>query len=128
MSSLHQQFLHPIQRILNASSASSSQLSDLLALPADAHQIQRPLLVLLLEELNRERLGPSFDDIARLGDHLVEGLERHAVVRDALPFVIHVDVQLRAFEELESSQVVSKICGRRCGTIHSPNVNAIRRA
>jgi hypothetical protein len=92
VSSLHQQFLHPIQRILNAASTSSTQFPNLFALPADAHEIQRPLLVLLLEELYRERLGPSFDDIARLSDHLIEGLERHAVVRDALPFVIHVDM------------------------------------
>lgn len=104
MSFFHRLHQRETRRILNAASASRAQLSHLLALPADTHEIQSPLLILLFEELNREWLGPRLDHVARLGDHLVERLEGHAVVGDTLPLVVHVDVQLRAFKELESIQ------------------------
>ena len=79
-----------------------AQLPNLLPLPANAHQVLRPLQVLFLKILDGEWLRPVLDHVAGVGDHLLERLEGYAVVGDALPFVVHVDVELGAFKELES--------------------------
>jgi hypothetical protein len=85
-----------LQRILHAicTPASRAQLPNLLRFPAHTHQIQGPLLIFLLQELDGERLGPILDHIAGVGDHIIERLEGDAKVGNALPLVVHVDVQL----------------------------------
>ena len=93
---MHSLNAHPIPAPIRA------QLPDLLSFPANAHQILRPLQVLFLKILDGEWFRPVLDHVAGVGDHFFEGLKGYAVVGNALPFVVHVDVELGAFEELES--------------------------
>ena len=85
--------------------ASTAQFSDLRSFPAETGEIEHPALDLILEELNGQRLGPRFENRirSRVIEHVIVRLEAHAVVRDVVPGVIHVDVQLGAGEELEAS-------------------------
>lgn len=59
---------------------------------------------LFLQILNRKRLGPRLERRFRRGvlEHVVVGLERHTVVGDVVPGIVHVDVELRSGEQFES--------------------------
>lgn len=75
----------------------ASQLTDLRALPTNARQVELPPLdELFLEEFNRQWLGPGLEDglERRVLEHGLVGPEVDAVVRDVVPGVVHVDVEL----------------------------------
>lgn len=81
----------------------SAQLSDFGRLPAQAGQIEHPALILFLEELDGEWFLPGLERgvRGRVFEYFVIGFEAHPVMGDVVPCVVHVDVELRAREELE---------------------------
>lgn len=83
--------------------AGAAQLPHLSSVPAETGEIKHPALILLFEELDGEGFGPRLERVvrSRVLVCVVVGLERHAVVGNIVPRVVHVDVQLRSGEEFE---------------------------
>lgn len=87
----------------------SAQLSDFGRLPAQAGQIEHPALILFLEELDGEWFLPGLEGgvRGRVFQYFVIRFEAHPMMGDVVPCVVHIDVELRAREELEPRPEVS---------------------
>ena len=85
---------------------SGAKLADFCSVPTETGPVHDPVLVFVLEKLNRQWLWPPSDDSkgGMVLDDILVRLEVDPVVGDVVPRIVHFDVQPGTREEFESKQ------------------------